>query len=139
MTETRFGIEFIEVVGSPLARWQESALNQPSLRDSAPLLSFPALKGWANLKSPSGRNGKIVLVTEIPTAKCPNSSAGDPPASFGDSPNEMEARSGINPGANRPSRSTAIPSGGSPDGTGGSPVLPKIECFYSPCLVYAGS
>jgi len=30
MTETRFGIDFIEVVGSPLAKWQESALNQPS-------------------------------------------------------------------------------------------------------------
>jgi len=49
MTETGFGIEFLEAAGGPLAKWQDSALNQPSRRDSAHALSFPALKGWAIL------------------------------------------------------------------------------------------
>ncbi|GDY21971.1 hypothetical protein LBMAG56_33180 [Verrucomicrobiota bacterium] len=55
-------------------------------------------------------------------------SAGDPPAPDCDSPTGMAERNSTK----RPSllaRSVSpVPSGGSPDGTGGSPVLPGGDC-----------
>ena len=50
--------------------------------------------------------------------------AGDPPAPFGDPPSGM-VRASSKPEGGRKERSLPhVPSGGSPDGTGGSPVLP---------------
>jgi Glycosyl transferases group 1 len=57
---------------------------------------------------------------------------GDSPVPFGHWPNGMEARSRPKR-ARENSKVTPIPSGESPDGTGGSPVLPKIlRPAYSP-------
>ena len=50
--------------------------------------------------------------------------AGDPPAPPGDSPGGMGAASCCSENAHSRASSLPVPSGGSPDGTGGSPVLP---------------
>jgi len=60
--------------------------------------------------------------------------AGDPPAPPGDPPGGVIARPGCEKTALFLSMPRSIPSGGSPDGTGESPVLPAVNT----CLKGAG-
>jgi len=57
--------------------------------------------------------------------------AGDPPAPPGDPPGGMAVTCGCDKTAPFRSMPLPIPSGGSPDGTGESPVLPTLNT-YSP-------
>ncbi|MBI3192154.1 MAG: hypothetical protein HYZ36_05755 [Pedosphaera parvula] len=52
-------------------------------------------------------------------------SAGDPPASLGDSPSGTAVAPACNKNLSASAVPLSVPSGGSPDGTGRSPVLPR--------------
>ena len=53
--------------------------------------------------------------------------AGDPPAAVGDPPTAMEEAFAIKSSPLLGKDAAFVPSGGSPHGTGGSPVLPGYE------------
>ena len=57
--------------------------------------------------------------------------AGDPPAPPCDSPGALAAMSGCEKTVPFRSIPLPVPSGGSPDGTGGSPVLPTLNTYGS--------
>ena len=52
---------------------------------------------------------------------------GDSPAPVGDAPTGMRAVPAVKSASGLALGALAVPSGGSPDGTGGSPVLPKKD------------
>ena len=54
---------------------------------------------------------------------------GDPPAPTGDPPGAMVAMTGFEKTVPFRSMPLSVPSGGSPDGTGGSPVLPTLNTY----------
>src|SRR6266496_1628163 len=56
--------------------------------------------------------------------------AGDPPAPPGDPPGGMAAMCDCEKTVPFRSMLLSIPSGGSPDGTGGSPVLPAVNTYW---------
>jgi hypothetical protein len=55
--------------------------------------------------------------------------AGDPPAPPGDPPGGMAVMCGCEKTVPFHSMPRPVPSGGSPDGTGGSPVLPTLNTY----------